>query len=95
MDEKGRVQSSGDDENGEDGSGSGMFENPLDNMLFNQQNLAQAQAHGAANPTKEPKQFIPVKNYKPTGNLVYSADMFDKLEKKVGFGSGGGGNSNL
>jgi transcription initiation factor IIE alpha subunit len=31
------------------------------------------------------KQFTPIGNYKPTGNLVYNQEMFDKLEKKVVF----------
>ncbi len=31
------------------------------------------------------KQFTPIGTYKPTGNLVYNQEMFDKLEKKVVF----------
>lgn len=88
LDEKGNIiqRKTDDDEDGDPGS---MFENPLDNMLFNQQNLQNGGGakDGGTAATKEPKQFMSVKNYKPTGNLVYTADMFDKLEKKVGFGS--------
>ena len=32
---------------------------------------------------KEGKTFSSVKNYKPTGNLLYSQDVLDKLEKKL------------
>ena len=34
---------------------------------------------------KEHKQYTPIDKYKPTGNLVYNQDMFEKLEKKVSF----------
>ena len=29
------------------------------------------------------KQYTPINQYKPTGNLVYNKDMFDKIEKKL------------
>lgn len=31
------------------------------------------------------KQFTPIKEYKPTGNMVYNPEFFEKLEKKVTF----------
>lgn len=34
---------------------------------------------------KEQKQYTPIQSYKPTGNLVYNKDFFDKIEKKVSF----------
>jgi hypothetical protein len=34
---------------------------------------------------KEQRQFTPIDKYKPTGNLVYHPEMFEKLEKKVSF----------
>ena len=34
---------------------------------------------------KEQKQYTPIGSYKPTGNLVYNRDFFDKIEKKVSF----------
>ena len=34
---------------------------------------------------KEQKQFTPIDQYKPTGNLVYHPEMFEKIEKKVTF----------
>lgn len=36
--------------------------------------------------TKPQKEYTPIGNYKPTGNLVYNPEMFEKLEKKVSFG---------
>lgn len=37
------------------------------------------------NTKKEQKQFTPIDKYKPTGNLVYHPEMFEKIEKKVTF----------
>jgi hypothetical protein len=34
-------------------------------------------------PQKNQKQYTPIDNYKPTGNLIYGKEMFEKLEKKV------------
>jgi hypothetical protein len=34
---------------------------------------------------KEKREFKPINQYKPTGNLVYNPEMFEKLEKKVTF----------
>jgi len=31
------------------------------------------------------KQFTPIKEYKPTGNMVYNPEFFEKIEKKVSF----------
>ncbi len=31
------------------------------------------------------KEYTPIQQYKPTGNLVYNRDVFEKLEKKVSF----------
>ena len=36
-------------------------------------------------PSKEQKQYTPIQSYKPTGNLIYNKDFFDKIEKKVSF----------
>lgn len=36
-------------------------------------------------PPKTQKQYTPIDQYKPTGNLVYNKDIFDKIEKKVSF----------
>jgi len=32
---------------------------------------------------KGKKEYTPLDQYKPTGNLVYNQEMFDKLEKKM------------
>lgn len=34
-------------------------------------------------PVKNGKSYTPINSYKPTGNLVYNAEMFEKLEKKI------------
>jgi hypothetical protein len=34
---------------------------------------------------KDQKQYTPIQSYKPTGNLIYNKDFFDKIEKKVSF----------
>jgi len=50
-----------------------------DNGLFN---------HGENQTTetnKNGKEYASVKDYKPTGNLVYGEDMMNKLEKKIKF----------
>jgi hypothetical protein len=40
---------------------------------------------GGGGSQKEQKQYTPIQTYKPTGNLVYNQDFFDKIEKKVSF----------
>jgi hypothetical protein len=37
------------------------------------------------NLNKNGKQYTPIDKYKPTGNLVYNPEMFEKIEKKVSF----------
>ena len=34
-------------------------------------------------PQKEQKQYTPIGSYKPTGNLVYNPEIFEKLEKRM------------
>ena len=34
---------------------------------------------------KDQKQYTPIGSYKPTGNLVYNPELFEKIEKKVVF----------
>jgi hypothetical protein len=36
-------------------------------------------------PGKEQKQYTPIDQYKPTGNLIYGKDTMEKLEKRVSF----------
>jgi hypothetical protein len=78
LDEKGNVIDRKNDDR-DDTPSHIISENPLDNILFQQHNTALA----LNQPQKEQQKYIPVKNYKPTGNLVYSNDMFEKLEKKI------------
>jgi hypothetical protein len=40
--------------------------------------------HGGP-PQKEQKQYTPIDQYKPSGNLVYKPEHFQKIEKKVTF----------
>jgi hypothetical protein len=35
------------------------------------------------NGTKDKKEFKPINQYKPTGNLVYNPELFEKLDKRV------------
>jgi hypothetical protein len=51
----------------------------IEDGAANQQN--NAKTGGGSNK----KQFTPIDQYKPTGNLVYKPEMFEKIEKKVHF----------
>ena len=37
---------------------------------------------------KDQKQYASIKNYKPSGNLVYGADLLAQIEKKITFNTG-------
>ena len=54
--------------------------NDVNTRIFND-----PRAGGNAGVVKEQKQFTPITNYKPTGNLVYNPDILEKIEKKVSF----------
>jgi hypothetical protein len=56
-------------------------ENP-DSKMFNDRGGAGGDT-GAGG--KDKKQYTPIGSYKPTGNLVYKQEIFDKLEKKIVF----------
>jgi len=43
-------------------------------------NILNDKSHGAQKPKKE---YTPINQYKPTGNLVYNPEMFENLEKKI------------
>ena len=52
-------------------------EEDINSQLFNDKN---------GNPTtKDQKQYTPIDQYKPSGNLVYKPEHFQKIEKKVTF----------
>jgi hypothetical protein len=44
-----------------------------------------SRASGGPAGAKEGKQYTPIDSYKPTGNLVYNKDFFDKIQRKVSF----------
>ena len=69
INEKGEIVSKQDDSKEDDMNG-GLFN---DKQNVNQKDQ------------KEQKQYTPIGQYKPTGNLVYGSDMFEKIEKKVSF----------
>jgi len=48
--------------------------------------LLNARNGGSTNTSTKPqKEYTPIATYKPTGNLVYNPEMFEKLERKVSF----------
>jgi hypothetical protein len=51
------------------------FENDPNNNILNDKNSNNLQKPG--------KQYTSIKEYKPTGNLVYNPEMFEKIEKKI------------
>jgi hypothetical protein len=55
-------------------------ENDINANLFNDKTNPQSSSN-----QKEQKQYTPIDQYKPTGNLIYNKDMFDKIEKKISF----------
>ena len=73
LDEKGnvidKIKRGGDNKNDDD---------DINSRILNDPRYPQQQ-------TKEQKQYTPIDNYKPTGNLVYGKDTLDKLERKVTF----------
>ena len=71
VDEKGNVINKMDDEESEN----------TDNLNASVLNNGQGQGKGQS----QKKQYTPIGQYKPTGNLVYNPEMMEKLEKKVSF----------
>jgi len=58
----------------------------INNGIFNDRsNVSNANANTNSNNANSKREYTSVNNYKPTGNLVYNQDMFEKLEKKVTF----------
>ena len=53
--------------------------NNPNNSILNQQET------GDNKIIKNGKEYSSIKDYKPTGNLVYGEDMMNKLEKKINF----------
>lgn len=46
-------------------------------------NLFNDPRNGQQQPGAQKKEYTSIKSYKPTGNLVYHPDMFEKIEKRV------------
>jgi hypothetical protein len=55
--------------------GSPEDEESLNNKLFNDKNSNIIQ--------KDKKEYTPINQYRPTGNLVYNPEMFEKIEKRI------------
>jgi len=72
VDEHGNVVAKKEDEEKEEN---------MDYSLFNDRNKEDSNSNGK----KEQKQYTPIGTYKPTGNLVYNQELFEKLEKRVVF----------
>lgn len=72
VDEHGNVVANKEDEEKEEN---------MDYSLFNDRNKEDTNNKGK----KEQRQYTPIGTYKPTGNLVYNQELFDKLEKRVVF----------
>jgi hypothetical protein len=53
-------------------------EENINSKLFNDKS-------GGETLQKEQKQYTPIEQYKPSGNLVYKPEHFQKIEKKVTF----------
>jgi len=76
IDEKGNVISKKEED--DDNINNGIFNDR--NANGNNGNNANANAN-----SNTKREYTSVNNYKPTGNLVYNQDMFEKLERKVTF----------
>uniref|UniRef100_A0A6C0DSG6 Uncharacterized protein n=1 Tax=viral metagenome TaxID=1070528 RepID=A0A6C0DSG6_9ZZZZ len=57
-------------------------DNNLNNGIFNDN---RSNKDTNQNGQKQQREYTSVSEYKPTGNLIYNKDMFEKLEKKVSF----------
>ena len=51
---------------------------------------AQSSGSSAGADKKEQKQYTPIQTYKPTGNLIYNNEFFEKIQNKMADNSGGG-----
>jgi hypothetical protein len=56
-----------------------------DGIKVEEETAANATAQKGSQSAQNKKQFTPIDQYKPTGNLVYKPEMFEKIEKKVHF----------
>jgi len=68
-----------------DEKGQVVQQNVLENSQESNLDLGLFNDRTAPNPTKLQKEYTPIQKYKPTGNLLYNPDIFEKIEKKVVF----------
>jgi hypothetical protein len=61
-----------------------IIEKP-DNDENSEENINSKLFGDKQNNMQKGKQYTPIDKYKPTGNLVYNPEMFEKIEKKVSF----------
>jgi len=68
------------------GGGGGSVRNTPEDantLLYNQRNDLNGGA-GAAAGSGDKKEYKPTDSYRPTGNLVYNQEYFQKLENRLG-----------
>ena len=73
------------DENGNPIAPSHHINNPLSSNSLDPFNMGLTRKINTKNNTENPankKEFKPINDYKPTGNLVYGKDLFKKIEDK-------------
>ena len=73
------------DENGNPIAPSQHINNPLSSNSLDPFNMGLTRKVNSKNNTENPgnkKEFKPINDYKPTGNLVYGKDLFKKIEDK-------------
>ena len=80
IDERGNIVSKKEEDEDDDNINNGIFNDHSARGNANSSNTNSSNAN--ANSKRE---YTSVNNYKPTGNLIYNQDMFEKLEKKVTF----------
>jgi len=76
VDERGNVLKKGDAE--DEAAEAAESEDPTTRMLYGRAGIAATSAN-----SKSGKDYTPIGKYKPTGNLVYSPEIFEKIEKRV------------
>ena len=73
---------------GRGGGGGGVARTPEDanTLLYNQRNDPSSSAAGGGGGSggTDKKEYKPTDSYRPTGNLIYNQEYFQKLENRVG-----------
>jgi hypothetical protein len=55
-----------------------------ENLEENEEQMAQQQQDGLLQQIKNSKKYTPINSYKPSGKLVYSEDLLNKIGNKIG-----------